>query len=169
MRKKLDKVNHLVSPAADSPPPPPLTPGAGAPDSLDLMHALMHRIRSAQFQALREGQDALTPMDGKVLGFFGRHAGATLSELAAHSGRDKAQLARLVSGLRERGLLHGETDEQDRRNVRLSLTPQGQALQQALRQASRRVTLKALAGFSAQEKAQLQGLLLRMQANLAAD
>jgi DNA-binding MarR family transcriptional regulator len=138
-------------------------------DPLDLMHALMHRIRSEQFQALREGSQGLTQMDARVLGFFGRHPQATLSDMAAHSGRDKAQLARLVAGLRERGLLHGEPDPQDRRSVRLSLTPQGQALQTALRETSRRLARKALAGFSAADKAQLQGLLLRMQANLASD
>lgn len=130
------------------------------------MHALMHRIRSQQFQALREGPQALTHMDGKVLGFFGRRPGATLSDLSAHSGRDKAQLARLVAGLRERGLLQGEADPADRRSVRLSLTAEGQALQHALGQHSRRVSARALAGFTADEQAQLQGMLLRMQRNL---
>jgi hypothetical protein len=35
-------------------------------------------------------------MEGKVLGFFARHPGATQRDLAQHSGRDKAQLARLI-------------------------------------------------------------------------
>lgn len=49
----------------------------------------------------------------------------TLSALISHSGCDKGQLARLVGGLRERGLLDGRADENDRRNLLLHLTPGG--------------------------------------------
>jgi hypothetical protein len=34
-------------------------------------------------------------MEGKVLGFFARHPGATQRDLAQHSGRDKAAVATL--------------------------------------------------------------------------
>ncbi len=38
------------------------------------------------------------------------------------------QLARLIKGLRDRGLLDGEADPSDRRNTRLTLTDAGQAV-----------------------------------------
>src|SRR5215469_14992448 len=84
-------------------------------DVLELIHTVMHQYRARQYRLLKEGPHDITHMDGKVLGFFNRHPGATQSDLAQHSGRDKAQLARLIKGLRERELLRAEADEHDRR------------------------------------------------------
>jgi DNA-binding MarR family transcriptional regulator len=107
-------------------------------------------------------------MESKVMGFFARHAGATQRELAVHSGRDKAQLARLIKGLRERGLLSGEADEADRRNVRLQLTEAGQAIQRRLRAQGRALEARAVAGLSAEQRGQLAALLRQVRRNLAA-
>lgn len=134
---------------------------------LDLVHTLMHRSRALQFQVLRDGPHAVSPMEAKVLGFFGRHPGSTLSALAEHSGRDKAQLARLIKGLRERGLLDGTPQAGDRRNVELQLTAAGQAVQHTLQQQARRLAAQAVAGFSAEERAQLLGLLQRVLGNVS--
>lgn len=154
MRQTVDKVNQPAE-------------AAGAEmDVLELVHAVMHQYRSLQYQALRDGAHGVTHMDSKVLGFFSRHPGATQSELAQHSGRDKAQLARLVAGLRERGLLEGAADDNDRRTLRLSLTEPGRAVQRALKQQARRVTQRATAGLSAAERATLIALLARVKANL---
>jgi DNA-binding MarR family transcriptional regulator len=115
---------------------------------------------------LRDSPQAVTHMESKVLGFFGRHPGATQSELAAHSGRDKGQLARLVSGLRERGLLEAQVDESDRRSVRLRLTDAGEQAAEALRRQARRLAGVAVKGLSEEERRQLSGLLERVRANL---
>ena len=156
MRHTIDNVNH----------PAPRGPDE-APDAvLDLVHALMHQVRAQQYQALQGGEAALTHMEAKMLGFFGRRPGATQSDLAQHSGRDKAQLARLVKGLRERGLLDGTPDPADKRNLRLSVSPAGQALLQQLNALSRTVSQRATAGLSAAELTQLQDLLQRMRSNL---
>jgi len=155
MRKSIDNVNH----SARRPP---------ENDVLDLVHAVMHQYRSQQYRALRDGPHDITHMDSKVLGFFGRHPGATQSDLAQRTGRDKAQLARLIKGLRDRALLAAEADESDRRNVRLSLTQEGQAVQRALQQQARQLSARAVAGLSAQERQQLVGLLQRVKGNLDA-
>lgn len=148
----MDNVNHSGRPPEN--------------DVLDLIHTVMHQYRSQQYRALRDGPHDITHMDSRVLGFFGRHPGATQSDLAQHSGRDKAQLARLVKGLRDRGLLAGTADEADRRNLRLSLTSDGQAVQRALQLQAKRLSAKAVAGLGAAERAQLVALLQRVQANL---
>jgi len=153
MRKTIDNVNQVGKTLDD--------------DVLELVHGVMHQYRSRQFQVLRDGAHAVTHMESKVLGFFGRHAGATLSELAQHSGRDKAQLTRLVTGLRERGLLAGEADEADRRSVKLQLTAAGQAVQRALKQQAGRLNAQAVAGLSASERQQLLDLLRHVQRNLS--
>jgi DNA-binding MarR family transcriptional regulator len=154
MRKSMDNVNH--------------SGGAEPEHVLELIHTVMHQVRSQQYQVLRGGPHAITHMETKVLGFFGRHPGATQTDLAQHSGRDKAQLARLIKGLREQGLLDAQADTVDRRSVRLALTAQGRAVLDALEQASAHLAVQAVAGLSAAEQGQLLALLQRVRQNLAA-
>lgn len=135
-------------------------------DVLEAIHRVMHLFRSQRHRALDESGSGLTHMEGKAMGFFSRHPGATLSELVAHTGRDKGQLARLVGGLRERGMLEARADETDRRSQRLHLTPEGEASQQAMRRQSRKVAIAAVRGLSDADKQQLLALLARVQANL---
>lgn len=133
---------------------------------LDLVHTVMHEYRSLQYRFLRNGPHDITHMDGKVLEFFAARPGATHGDLVAHSGRDKAQLARLVKGLRERGLLHGDIDAADRRSVRLSLTASGREVYTALKQQAKRLSKKAVAGLSIVEEEQLKTLLRKVKSNL---
>ena len=158
MRKSIDNVNDMDS-----------APGASAEAVMELVHTVMHRFRSLQYRALRDAPTDMTHMEGKALGFFTRHPGATLSELAQHSGRDKAQLARLVKALRERGLLRAEADAEDRRNVRLAPSEAGLAIQRTLRRAARTAAQRALAGLGAREQAALAEALARGDASLAAE
>lgn len=157
MQKQMDNVNH--SPARTD---------GNREDVLELIHRVMHQVRSQQYQVLRDGPHDITHMESKVLGYFGRHPGATQSDLAGDTGRDKAQLARLVKGLRERGLLDGTPDPADRRNTRLTLTGEGQALLGTLKQQARRLAGKAVLGMSPQDQVQLQALLQRIRNNLDA-
>jgi len=136
-------------------------------DVLELVHRLMHEYRSLQYRQLRDGPHEITHMEGKVLWFFSRHPGATQKDLAQHSGRDKAQMARLIAGLRERGLLTAEVDEADRRNVKLSLSAAGQSVHRGLQQQGKRLSAKAVSGLSAAERQQLAALLQRVRDNLA--
>ncbi|MBL8348945.1 MAG: MarR family transcriptional regulator [Burkholderiaceae bacterium] len=158
MPKSIDHVNQLAAAVqADA-----------GDDVLEAVHAVMHLFRARQYRALRERGEALTHMDGKVLGFFARHPGATQRELALHSGRDKGQLARLIAGLKDRGLLQGQADDADRRSVRLQLTATGRAVQQQLQGQRRRLAEAAVAGLSADERRALHALLERVRANLEA-
>lgn len=86
----------------------------------------------------------------------------------AHSGRDKSQVARLVAGLKDRGLLGAQADEGGRRSVRLQLTPEGRAIQQDRRHQSRRISGVAVTGLSQEECRQLIALLQRVEENLKA-
>jgi DNA-binding MarR family transcriptional regulator len=153
----MDNVNQSRSPSRTRP----------EDELMELVHRVMHQYRSEQYQVLRGGPNDITHMESKVLGYIGRHPGATQSDLARDSGRDKAQLARLIKGLRERGLLAGEADEADRRNVRLALTSEGESVLRLLQQQTRRLATKAVAGIDAAERAQLVALLRRVSANLA--
>ena len=160
MRKSVDNVNHMGSPSG------PRSKASSAEAVIELVHDVMHQFRSRQYQVLRDGAHDVTHMESKVMGFFSRHPGATLSDLVAHSGRDKAQLARLVKGLRERELLVGEADEADRRNVQLRLSDAGRAVQRALHDEAHTLNTRAVGGLSPTEQAQLIDLLARLKANL---
>ena len=155
MRKQVDIVNQSGLMRED--------------DVLESVHAVMHQYRSQQYRVLRDGPHQLTHMESKVLGFFGRHVGATQSDLAQHSGRDKAQLARLIKGLRERGLLVAQADEADRRTVRLSLSADGQSVLKALQQQARVLSRAAVTGLTPAQHRQLLDLLQQVRRNLDAN
>jgi len=154
MRKSVDTVNGRVYGAEG--------------DVLDMVHAVMHLFRAHRHRALREGQHELSHMEGKVLSFFARHPGATQSELAEHVGRDKGQLARLVGGLRERGLLEPLPEQVDRRSVQLQPTAQARAILQAMHRHGRRLAEAAVAGLGEAEHTQLLQLLGKVRRNLEA-
>lgn len=153
MKSKVDNVNQKAF-------------AATAAEVFETIHTLMHLFRAQQFRALRDGPAAVTHMEAKTLGFFARHPGATPSELVAHSGRDKAQVARLIAGLKERGLLLAEADPDDRRVQRLHLSPDAARAQAAVRAQGDRLALAAMQGLSPAECEQLLALLTRVRANL---
>jgi DNA-binding MarR family transcriptional regulator len=152
MRKIVDQVNQ-------SAPSPAL-------EVLERVHAIMHLYRSAQQRSLRAGPHDLAHMEIKVLGFFARRPGATQSDLAAHSGRDKAQLARLIRGLRDRGLLEAKADETDKRSTRLALSEAGKEMFAALHRHDGALAEAALEGIAEEDRATLLDLLERVRANL---
>jgi DNA-binding MarR family transcriptional regulator len=135
---------------------------------LDRLHTLMHGLRRHLQEAVREDGDGLGPMEARCLGYFMRHEGATQSDLVQHAGRDKAQIARIVKALHERGLLQSAPDPDDGRCQRVTLTEQGRAMQRTMQLRRQRFERAMLAGFSDGERAQLQAQLDRMLANLDA-
>lgn len=137
-----------------------------ADDPLELIHAVMHLYRSRQYRELRDGPHELTHMEFKVLGFFARHPGATQRDLVQHSGRDKAQIARLIQGLRQRELLDASADEQDKRSLCLRLSEAGEAVYGVVARQGRRLSEVAVQGFSAEERQALAALLERVRENL---
>jgi DNA-binding MarR family transcriptional regulator len=132
----------------------------------EAIHTLMHQYRSQQFAAIRDDALGLTHMEGKVLGYFCRYPGSTQSDLAQHSGRDKAQLTRLIARLKEAGLLEAKADERDRRSMRLYLTAAGQTLHATLHQQGRQLAARAMQGVPAEQAACLLQALQQIRHNL---
>jgi DNA-binding MarR family transcriptional regulator len=154
MKNTVDKVNQNPAPSAQ--------------DVFEAIHAIMHLYRARQMRAPAGLEPELTHMEGKVLGFFARHPGATLSDLVAHSGRDKAQLTRLIKGLRDKDFLVAQLDEVDRRLTRLRLSGTGEALHAQRHRIGAEAAALALEGVSEAERAKLLALLERVRANLDA-
>lgn len=133
---------------------------------LDRIHNLMHGLRRHLQTATREDSEGLGPMEVRCLGYFMRNDGATQSELVQHSGRDKAQIARIVKALHERRLLQSRPDPDDGRSQRISVTAEGQALQRKMQQHRLRFEKTMVAGLSESERGTLLALLDRLQANV---
>jgi DNA-binding MarR family transcriptional regulator len=130
---------------------------------LDRLHSLLHGLRRHLQDAMRQDGEGLGPMEARCLAYFMRHDGATQSDLVQHAGRDKAQIARIVKALHERGLLHSRPDPDDGRSQRVSVTPQGQALQRKMQQHRVRFEKTMTAGLDGDERATLIALLDRLQ------
>ena len=135
----------------------------------EAIHTLMHQYRSRQFAAIRDDALGLTHMEGKVLGYFCRHPGHTQSDLAHYSGRDKAQLTRLITRLKEAGLLEARADAQDRRSMRLYLTDAGQQLHTILHQQGRALAAHAMQGVPPEQASTLLHVLQQIRHNLEQD
>lgn len=139
-----------------------------SPDSdvLEAMHAVVHAFRSKLLRGEVDQPRDLSPMEGKALGYFARHPGATQSDLATHAGRDRGQVARLIGGLKDKGLLLAMPDEADRRVWRLSLSKEAQALHKLMQQRQKALVSVATHGMSEREVQLLMGLLQRVRENL---
>lgn len=139
-----------------------------AEDIFDSIHSVMHLYRSLQYRALRDGPHELTHMEFKVLAFFTQHPGATQRDLVTRTGRDKAQIARLIKELRGKGLLEGIVDEADKRSTLLNLTEAGIKVYDVVESQGRQLSNLGVEGLSDEEHKLLQTLLRRVQSNLEA-
>jgi len=158
MEKEVDKVNRFL-PSSDG-------------EVMETMHTIMHLFRARQFRALRADaglEGDISHMETKALGYFARRPGATQRDLVQHSGRDKAQVTRLVQGLRDKELLEARQDEADRRSTRLFLTGSGAQVFETLHAQGQQLAARALAGLSVEERAQLGALLARVRDTLGQD
>ncbi len=126
----------------------------------DLMHAYRHRMRAAM-------QTELTANEMRALMFVGRHPMRTQKELVQHSGADKAQIARMLGTLEEKGWLERLPHPRDARSRCLTLSRAGQAVFERMRERRRGITVQLLRGLSEEEQLLLQGLLERMLGDLA--
>lgn len=152
MKKEVDTVNHF--------------PPSSASAVFEEIHTIMHLFRASQCKTLRGTPLEMAHMENKALGYIASHPGATQRDLVQRSGRDKAQVTRLVQGLREQGLIDVRTDPADKRSSRLFLTATGTSVHASLHARGAQLAADALVGLSAQERQQLHALLERVQANL---
>ena len=159
MPSKVDKVNQPRRANAGD-------PATAAVDIGEQLHALMHRIKRHHRQAAGALGEALAPMEARALGYFARHPGASARDLVEHAGRDKAQVARLVRSLINRGVLAATLSPTDQRSQCLALTAAGTALQRQLSSSRRRIDATLIAGLSDKEREQLSRLLARLHASL---
>ncbi|WP_110960467.1 MarR family winged helix-turn-helix transcriptional regulator [Acidovorax sp. ST3] len=137
-------------------------------DVFEAMHDLMHVYRSHMVRAIADIHPELTMNEVRALSFVGRRKGATQKDLVRHSGADKAQVARMVAQLVERGWITSTPNPEDGRSRTLALSPEGLTLQEAVRGLRQEVSAQLLAGCDAKTQTQLLTLLEKLRDDLNA-
>ncbi|MGZ3181063.1 MAG: MarR family winged helix-turn-helix transcriptional regulator [Telluria sp.] len=135
---------------------------------LDEVDRLADAVKGRLRAALEAEGVGLAPMEARTLAWLQRHPGCSQADFGKQSGRDKAQVARLVKPLVERGLVATLPDAADRRVTRLWLTEAGAALHQRATRQRSRLARALVAGIEPRERARALALLERLRANLEA-
>lgn len=133
-----------------------------------LLHQITHHFRRRMSQDPQVQALGLSPMQGRLLQFVGRHQPTTASAFSEHSRRDRGQVTRLLSGMVKQGLILREVSPQDGRVHLLSLSPEGARTAQTLRDHKARVGQSLVQGLDAAEREALAALLTRLRDSLEA-
>ena len=128
-------------------------------DVFDALHELLRIFRARMRQSLESVSPELSFGELRVLMHVGQHPGCTQKALVAHSRADKAQMARTLAQLQDKGWLTRSESPEDRRVRHLRLSAQGQRLYKRL--GARRAALadELLKDCPAPMQAQLLALL----------
>ncbi|MEG0936996.1 MAG: MarR family transcriptional regulator [Comamonas sp.] len=130
-----------------------------AADVFEVLHDLMHQFRARLLQSLERIQPGLTFNEFRILMHAGRHPGITQKELVEHSHTDKAQMARMLTQLQDKGWLERSASEADKRVRCLQLSAQGQQLFAQLKNQREKIAAELLRDFPVEQQTQLHALL----------
>ena len=132
-----------------------------AAEVFEVLHDLLHLFRARLLQSLEAVQPGLTFNEFRILMHTGRHPGITQKELVEHSHTDKAQMARTLAQLQDKGWLERSASEADKRVRCLQLSAQGQQLFDQLRHRREQIATELLSDFPEAQQGLLHELLLQ--------
>lgn len=135
---------------------------------LDAMHQLTLAYRRHMRAAVHMQALELTPNGLKVLLFVGQHPLCTHKDVMAHTGADKAQIARLLQQMEDGQWLERVAHPQDKRSRCLRLSPQGDSAFSALGAQRQSLGRHMLQSCDMAQQQQLLETLQQMHAQLAA-
>ena len=136
----------------------------------DSVGYLMRRVLAAITQAAdrRLEPDGLTHTQWGPLFMLRSCRASTVAELARELQTDPGAMTRLLDRLEAKGLCRRERSTDDRRVVRIALTPEGDAAASRVPGVLAQVMNQTLSGFTRAEWESLKGMLMRMLANAEA-
>lgn len=137
-----------------------------APFQPELLFQVLHHYKTALQHAFKSQQLPLSILDAKILKLIAYQEINTPQMLAQYSGRDKAQVTRLISDMELRGLIEKVPHPTDKRSVCLVLSEQALTLVEQLRHIDRDISSQMLAGISENEQHMLSLVLHKITANL---
>jgi DNA-binding MarR family transcriptional regulator len=127
-----------------------------------MKRALMSVIQAADRRLESQG---ITHVQWAALFMLHRGRASTVAELARETESDPGAMTRLLDRLEAKGFCRRERSTDDRRVVRIALTPEGEVVAQEVPVVLSQVLNEHLAGFSKTEWSQLKDMLKRMVAN----
>jgi DNA-binding MarR family transcriptional regulator len=129
---------------------------------------LFRRINYIIFRKSRNvlSEFGITPPQFSTLSTVSYHDGITMGELCDHLYLTSATVTGLVDRLEERNLVLRERDTDDRRVIRLRITPLGRDVLEKSVEARRAVLVTYVEGLTMDEKADLIDLLRKLLSNL---
>lgn len=119
-----------------------------------------------QYYRDRMGALGLSPIEGMIMRALGQHSPMRQEDMVVHMVLDKGAVARALARLEELGLVERTVSDRCRREKLVSPTPAGLELAAAIQQTVEDWNDICFAGFSPQERAQLEKLLDRMTENV---
>lgn len=125
-----------------------------------------HQISAAVFESAC-AEVGLTPAQYGVLTVLAAEPGLDQTRLARALAFDKVTVMRVLKGLEERRLVLRERSSVSRRQMTVSLTPQGQEVLQAAREPAERAYQRLLSPLSPAQRSQLIELLQTLTDGLA--
>ena len=131
----------------------------------EALHELLHLFRSRMRQSMESVHSGLTFNEVRILMHTGRRPGITQKDLVEHSHTDKAQMARMLAQLQDKGWLERSASEADQRVRCLQLSPAGEQLFVQLKARREEVATQLLQGFPISQKDELLQLLKQALAN----
>jgi DNA-binding MarR family transcriptional regulator len=109
------------------------------------------------------GRFGLKIAEWRLIAILAEAGAMTQQALGARTRMDKIPVSRAATALVERGLVATARHPSDGRSHLLSLTPAGEALYAEIAPLALSLEQALLSGFTAQERAQLAGLLRRLE------
>lgn len=160
-------MDTLTRPAAQPPLAVPEFYRAGQYDAHDSIGFLMHQVVLSMRRRIEQAmaEHDLTAAQWGPLWLLRREGPRTMQEVARELDVDTGATTRLVARLVAKGLIRRTRLPSDRRVVRLSLTPAGDALAAKAPAVLAKLNNEYLQGFSEAEWHTLQSLLRRVLAN----
>ena len=139
-------------------------------DVLNSVPPLISRVRTAMLAQLEE---RLAPLelnagDYLVLVMLANDVADTASQVCSVIAHDPGAMTRKIDALEKRGFVRRVRSAEDRRAIKLELTPEGKKLYPKAVAIAVGLANEALDGFSKAELKQLEGLLKRMLENALA-
>lgn len=113
---------------------------------------------------LCEQEFGITRREWRLLSFLSTKEGALSSELAEHAMLDRARTSRALTRLADKGLVRRQPKPSDRREVHVYLSDEGRALYAAMYPRVVAINAALASGLNGDERAALDSLLDRLQA-----
>jgi DNA-binding MarR family transcriptional regulator len=125
-----------------------------------------HRLEYELLQAFKRGGHDITPQQWAVLNRLWEQDGLSQVEIADRTFKDRPVITRIVDILERKGVVVRRPDAQDRRVIRVYLTPKGKTYQETLVPLAEEALKRGRAGISEEELAVMTAALRKIIANL---